>query len=140
MAGYKTGGKITGDILIDGKSKDPLIWKKICGYAEQQDILNPYLSVLETLRFTATCRLPMGQNREEVIQRVLKLMDIEEWNAHIIGRELDGEGLPKHVRKRVTIANELVALPRVSLFKVAISHQYGESYQAHLLPWHHIRG
>ena len=116
MAGYKTGGTITGDILIDGRRKDPSVWKKICGYAEQQDILNPYLSILETLRFTATCRLPRGNNREEVIQRVLKLMDIEEWNAHIIGRELDGEGLPKHVRKRVTIANELVALPRVSWF------------------------
>lgn len=116
LAGYKTGGTISGDILIDGRRKDPSIWKKICGYAEQQDILNPYLSVLETLRFTATCRLPRGHSREEVIQRVLRLMDIEEWSAHIIGRELDGEGLPKHVRKRVTIANELVALPRVSLF------------------------
>jgi ABC-type multidrug transport system ATPase subunit len=122
IAGYKTGGSITGDILIDGKRKDPSTWKKLCGYAEQQDILNPYLTVLETLRFTANCRLPKGHDRAEVIQRVLKLMDIEEWRDHIIGRELDGEGLPKHVRKRVTIANELVSLPRVSFIIRILYH------------------
>ena len=115
LAGYKTGGTITGEILIDGRKKDPATWKKISGYAEQQDILNPYLSVLETLRFTAFCRLPKNVNKEDVVQRVVKLMDIEEWSDHIIGREKDGEGLPKHVRKRVTIANELVSLPKVSL-------------------------
>ncbi|KAL7543865.1 hypothetical protein ACHAXR_013237 [Thalassiosira sp. AJA248-18] len=113
MAGYKTGGTISGEILIDGRAKDPATWKKISGYAEQQDILNPYLSVLETLRFTANCRLPKSANKEEVIQRVIKLMDLDDWSDHIIGREKDGEGLPKHARKRVTIAVELVALPRI---------------------------
>ncbi|KAL7553130.1 hypothetical protein ACHAWF_016381, partial [Thalassiosira exigua] len=107
IAGYKTGGTITGDILIDGRPKDPATWKKISGYAEQQDILNPYLSVLETLRFTANCRLPKNANKEKVIQQVIKLMDLEDWSDYIIGREKDGEGLPKHARKRVTIAVEL---------------------------------
>ena len=105
LSGYKTGGTITGEVLIDGRAKDTATWKKISGYSEQQDILNPYLSVLETLRFTANCRLPNSANKEEVVQRVMKLMDIEEWADSIIGREKDGEGLPKHVRKRVTIAN-----------------------------------
>ena len=50
IAGYKTGGVITGDVLIDGIPKKNSIWKKISGYAEQNDILNPYLSVLETLQ------------------------------------------------------------------------------------------
>lgn len=113
IAGYKTGGTVTGEVLIDGRAKDPATWKKISGYSEQQDILNPYLSVLETLRFTANCRLPKSANKEEVVQRVMKLMDINEWADSIIGREKDGEGLPKHVRKRVTIANELVALPKI---------------------------
>lgn len=113
IAGYKTGGTITGEILIDGRIKDPATWRKISGYAEQQDILNPYLSVLETLRFTANCRLSKDVDKEAVIQRVIKLMDLEDWSDHIIGREKDGEGLPKHARKRVTIANELVALPKI---------------------------
>ena len=40
-------------------------------------------------------------------------MDLEDWSDHVIGREKDGEGLPKHARKRVTIAVELVALPKI---------------------------
>ena len=108
-----SGGTITGEILIDGRAKDSATWKKISGYAEQQDILNPYLSVLETLRFTANCRLQKNVDKEKVIQRVLKLMNLEDWSDHIIGREKDGEGLPKHARKRVTIAVELVSLPRI---------------------------
>lgn len=109
IAGKKTGGTITGDVLIDGRVKDLVTWKRISGYAEQQDIFNPYLSVLETLRFTANCRLPKSSNKEEVVRRVIQLMDIEEWGDSIIGREKDGEGLPKHVRKRVTIANGKIA-------------------------------
>lgn len=129
ISGYKTGGNITGEILIDGRAKDPATWKKISGYAEQQDILNPYLSVLETLRFTANCRLPKNVNKEDVIQRVIKLMDIEEWSDHIIGREKDGEGLPKHARKRVTIANELVSLPKVSMM---CPNFHSHSYRANV--------
>lgn len=121
IAGYKTGGKISGDILIDGRPKDDATWRKISGYAEQQDLLNPYLSVLETLRFTANCRLPVGANKEQVIKRVIKLMALEDWIDHIVGREKDGEGLPKHARKRVTIAVELVSLPRI-LFLDEVCH------------------
>ena len=71
LAGYKTGGEITGEILISGRPKDAATWKKIAGYAEQQDILNPYLSVLETLRFTAECRLPKGKDRDSVVKSCL---------------------------------------------------------------------
>ena len=48
-----------------------------------------------------------------MIQKVIRLMDLEDWSDHVIGREKDGEGLPKHARKRVTIAVELVALPKI---------------------------
>jgi ABC-type multidrug transport system ATPase subunit len=63
ITGYKTGGTITRDVLIDGRVKDLATWKRISGYAEQQDILNPYLSVLETLRFTANCHSPRAQTK-----------------------------------------------------------------------------
>ena len=113
IAGYKTGGKITGDILIDGRPKDPNVWKQISGYAEQNDILNPYLSVIETLRFTANCRLPKSANRAEVIDRILLLMNLHEWKDVVVGREKEGEGLPKHARKRLTIAIQLVIQPKI---------------------------
>ena len=113
IAGYKTGGKITGDVLIDGRPKLDSTWKAINGYAEQQDILNPYMSVLETIKFTAACRLPRNVDRISIINNVISLMGLEEYTNMIIGREKEGEGLPKHARKRLTIANQLVVQPSV---------------------------
>lgn len=121
IAGYKTGGKITGDIFIDSKPKDEKTWKKISGYAEQNDILNPYLTVIETLRFTASCRLPHDVDEEERVQQILELMDLKAYANHVIGREQEGEGLEKHVRKRVTIAVQLVIRPRVLFLDEPVS-------------------
>eukprot|EP00984_Skeletonema_dohrnii_P029367 scaffold19905_cov166-Skeletonema_dohrnii-CCMP3373.AAC.1 len=67
IAGYKTGGVITGDIMIDGFAKEDATWKAMNGYAEQQDILNPYMSVLETIKFTADCRLPSHVDKNAII-------------------------------------------------------------------------
>jgi ABC-type multidrug transport system ATPase subunit len=113
VAGYKTGGQITGDIMIDGIPKDTKTWKHIMGYAEQNDILNPYLSVLETLRFTASCRLHRDVDREARVQEVIELMGLADYAKFVVGRELEGEGLPKHARKRLTIAVQLVIRPKV---------------------------
>jgi len=99
IAGYKTGGRITGEVLIDGEPKETDIWQRISAYAEQSDILNPYLSVIETLRFTAACRLSKYVDRNAVIEDVVHLMDLKEWKDMIIGREIEGEGLPMHDRK-----------------------------------------
>lgn len=91
------------------------------GYAEQNDILNPYLTVLETLKFTASCRLPASMNRMAVIGKVLDLMQLEDWLDVVVGVEVDGEGIPKHVRKRLTIAVQLVMLPKILFLDVSCS-------------------
>jgi len=113
IAGYKTGGVITGDIMIDGYAKEDATWKAMNGYAEQQDILNPYMSVLETIKFTADCRLPSHVDKNTIINSVIELMDLSEYTDMIVGHEKEGEGLPKHARKRLTIANQLVVQPKV---------------------------
>ena len=113
IAGYKTGGKITGDILIDGHKKLETTWRHISGYAEQQDLLNPYMSVRETIEFTANCRLPASADRKAAVDNVIKLMDLGPFVNMVIGREKEGEGLPKHARKRLTIAVQLVAKPKI---------------------------
>jgi hypothetical protein len=40
-------------------------------------------------------------------------MELGEYADMIIGREIDGEGLPKHARKRLTIAIQLVTMPGI---------------------------
>ncbi|KAL7471875.1 hypothetical protein ACHAXS_012182 [Conticribra weissflogii] len=116
IAGYKTGGDIQGNIFIDGHNFTDSMKKALNGYAEQQDILNPYMSVLETIEFTANCRLPHDVDKHAVVNQVIELMGLKEYSNMIIGREKEGEGLPKHARKRVTIANQLVVQPKVGDF------------------------
>ena len=121
IAGYKTGGRIAGDLTLSGVPKDKKIWQLLSGYAEQNDILNPYLTVMETLKFTASCRLPASMNRTAVISKVLDLMQLEDWLDIVVGVEIDGEGIPKHVRKRLTIAVQLVMLPKILFLDVSCS-------------------
>ena len=104
---------IAGDIMIDGYPKEDTTWKAMNGYAEQQDILNPYMSVLETITFTADCRLPSHADKKAIIKSVIELMDLSEYTDMIVGHEKEGEGLPKHARKRLTIAKQLVVQPKV---------------------------
>lgn len=119
IAGYKTGGRITGDLTLNGLPKDPKIWTLLAGYAEQNDLLNPYLTVMETLKFTASCRLPASMNRASVISNIIGLMSLEDWIDFVVGIENEGEGIPKHVRKRLTIAVQLVMLPKILFLDVS---------------------
>ena len=38
VAGRKTTGKLTGDILVNGHLKDPVTFNRLTGYVEQQDM------------------------------------------------------------------------------------------------------
>ena len=62
LARRKTGGKITGEILINGRKADSQL-NRIIGYVEQQDIHNPTQTVLEALEFSATVRSCTSQPR-----------------------------------------------------------------------------
>ena len=118
IAGYKTGGRITGDLSLSGPPKTHQVWQLLSGYAEQNDLLNPYLTVMETLKFTASCRLPVSMNRSGVINKIVRLMSLDDWTDYVVGVEKEGEGVPKHVRKRVTIAVQLVMLPKILFLDV----------------------
>jgi len=112
IAGYTSGGKISGSILIDYAPKKDSVWKKITGYAEQNDVFNPYLSVLETLQFTATCRLSQGAHKESIISNVVRLMGLGPYTNMLVGKG-GMDGLTKPMRKRLNIANQLVAQPKI---------------------------
>lgn len=112
IAGYKSGGKIEGEVLVNGRPKDAEEWKKISGYAEQLNILNPYLSVLETLQFTARC-LVEREEADRIVGEVLEGMELEKHASYAVGREDYDEGLEKGERKRLVVAVEMVKQPSV---------------------------
>ena len=58
LAGRKTGGVIEGSIRISGYPKRQETFARISGYCEQSDVHSPFLTVHESLLFSACLRLP----------------------------------------------------------------------------------
>lgn len=58
LAGRKTGGYIEGCITISGHPKKQETFTRISGYCEQNDIHSPYVTIYESLLYSAWLRLP----------------------------------------------------------------------------------
>lgn len=68
LAGRKTGGYIEGNIKISGYQKKQETFARVSGYCEQNDIHSPYITVYESLLFSAWLRLS-----SEVSSEVIKV-------------------------------------------------------------------
>jgi ATP-binding cassette subfamily G (WHITE) protein 2 (SNQ2) len=115
IAGMKTGGSVEGRVLIDGRAKEERTWRRISAYGEQNDILDPYLSVWETLVFTARCcdATRSLRDTEAFVRSVLARLSLSSVAPVMVGKEGAAEGLAKHQRKRLTIAIALCQEPSI---------------------------
>ncbi|BFG24580.1 hypothetical protein CerSpe_108540 [Prunus speciosa] len=115
LAGRKTGGYIEGEIKISGYPKKQETFARISGYCEQNDIHSPYVTVYESLLFSAWLRLPPEVNsstRKMFVEEVMELVELKPLRQALVG--LPGvNGLSTEQRKRLTIAVELVANPSI---------------------------
>ncbi|KAK8963782.1 ABC transporter G family member 39 [Platanthera guangdongensis] len=115
LAGRKTGGHIEGSISISGYPKKQEAFARISGYCEQTDIHSPFLTVHESIQFSAWLRLPSNveqQHRYMFVEEVMALVELQPLKKAIVG--LPGaHGLSAEQRKRLTIAVELVAGPSI---------------------------
>ncbi|KAK6144258.1 hypothetical protein DH2020_021078 [Rehmannia glutinosa] len=108
LAGRKTGGYIEGSINISGYPKNQATFARVSGYCEQNDIHSPYVTVYESLLYSAWLRLAADMFVEEVMD----LVELNPLRNALVG--LPGvDGLSTEQRKRVTIAVELVANPSI---------------------------
>ncbi|VFQ87368.1 unnamed protein product [Cuscuta campestris] len=115
LAGRKTGGYIEGEISISGFAKKQKTFARISGYCEQNDIHSPYLTVYESLTFSAWLRLPSevsSEIRTMFIEEVLELVELTTLREALVGLP-EVNGLSTGQRKRLTIAVELVANPSI---------------------------
>ncbi|KAH9714793.1 ABC transporter G family member 40 [Citrus sinensis] len=115
LAGRKTRGYITGNITISGYPKKQETFTRISGYCEQNDIHSPYVTVYESLLYSAWLRLSSEVNsktREIFVEEVMELVELNPLRQALVG--LPGvNGLSTEQRKRLTIAVELVANPSI---------------------------
>eukprot|EP00741_Cyanophora_paradoxa_P025294 tig00000361_g24413.t1 len=118
LAGRKTGGKIGGEILVNGKPKDQF-FNRVAGYVEQFDLLLGTQTVRDAVVFSAMLRLPDSFSRFEKIdfaENIMRQLNLTDY-AHV----LLGQGSSPELRKRTTIAIEMVSNPSL-LFLGAPRH------------------
>ncbi|ELR10948.1 ABC2 type transporter superfamily protein [Acanthamoeba castellanii str. Neff] len=114
LARRKTGGKITGEILVNGRPTDGNL-SRIIGYVEQQDLHVPTQTILEAIEFSAFCRLPHYIPRETkraYARSLLKILGLEKKANRVIGNHA-GDGISNDERKRVTMGVEMAADPAI---------------------------
>ncbi|XP_074276949.1 ABC transporter G family member 39-like [Silene latifolia] len=115
LSGRKTSGYFDGNITVSGYPKNQATFARICGYCEQIDIHSPYLTVYESLFYSAWLRLSSNidaKTRQIFIEEVMKLIELEQLKDAVIGKP-GINGLSNEQRKRLTIAVELVANPSI---------------------------
>ncbi|XP_010254255.1 PREDICTED: ABC transporter G family member 39-like isoform X3 [Nelumbo nucifera] len=115
LAGRKTTGYIEGKITISGYPKKQETFARVSGYCEQNDIHSPYVTVYESLLYSAWLRLPSevdSQMRKLFIEAVMELVELTPLREALVGLP-NLNGLMIDQRKRLTIAVELVANPSI---------------------------
>ncbi|PRQ33210.1 putative xenobiotic-transporting ATPase [Rosa chinensis] len=115
LSGRKTGGYIEGSISISGYPKNQATFARVSGYCEQNDIHSPYVTVYESLLYSAWLRLASDvkkETRKMFVEEVMELVELNPLRNALVG--LPGvDGLSTEQRKRLTIAVELVANPSI---------------------------
>eukprot|EP00252_Welwitschia_mirabilis_P000940 TRINITY_DN10929_c0_g1_i1.p1 TRINITY_DN10929_c0_g1~~TRINITY_DN10929_c0_g1_i1.p1 ORF type:complete len:1465 (-),score=160.32 TRINITY_DN10929_c0_g1_i1:229-4623(-) len=115
LAGRKTGGYIEGSISISGFPKNQETFARVSGYCEQNDIHSPFVTVYESLVYSAWLRLSPEvdkPSRMKFVEEVMELVELSPLRDALVG--MPGvDGLSTEQRKRLTIAVELVANPSI---------------------------
>ncbi|KAM0939679.1 putative ABC-type sulfate transporter [Dioscorea sansibarensis] len=115
LAGRKTQGYIEGCINVSGYPKKQESFARVSGYCEQFDIHSPYVTVYESLLFSAWLRLApkiSQKQRKMFVEEVMELVELNTLRNALVGSP-GVDGLSTEQRKRLTIAVELVANPSI---------------------------
>ncbi|KAF3985654.1 hypothetical protein FT663_04945 [Candidozyma haemuli var. vulneris] len=112
-----TSGEVTkGKRMVNGRELDSAFQRSI-GYVQQQDLHLETTTVREALKFSAYLRQPSSctkAEKDDYVEYIIRLLEMSKFADAVVG--VPGEGLNVEQRKRLTIAVELVAKPRLLVF------------------------
>ena len=100
---------------LNGSPYDNAELKRIAGYVMQDDLLNGYLTVQETLMYTARLRLPRtftDKQRKERVKDVMADLGLSHVHNVIVGTPLK-KGISGGERKRVCVGMQLLNRPQL---------------------------
>jgi len=114
LAQRKTGGHLEGNIIVNGNFKDNFN-NRLVGYVEQTNVFLPTLTVRETLEYSAFMRLNPAIPNDEKLRRVEEVIDTLSLRhvANVLVGVPEAGGLSMELRKKLSIAVELVAEPAI---------------------------
>ncbi|ETP00238.1 hypothetical protein F441_22342, partial [Phytophthora nicotianae CJ01A1] len=110
IAGRKTGGKITGKILLNGYEATDLAIRRCTGYCEQMDVHSEAATIREALTFSSFLRQDASipdAKKYDAVNEAIELLGLEDIADQII------RGSSVEQMKRLTIGVELAAQPSV---------------------------
>ncbi|KAJ3413932.1 hypothetical protein HDV05_007300 [Chytridiales sp. JEL 0842] len=115
LARKSKAGKVTGELLVNGKAMTDDEYRSIIGYVDQEDTLMDTLTVYETVMYSALLRLPRTMSYESKKRRVQEtLMELD--LLHVANRRIGSagsRGISGGEKRRVSIACELVTSPSI---------------------------
>lgn len=114
LARRKTGGVMTGHILVNGNFIDKF-YNRLVGYVEQTNVFLPTLTVRETVQYSADMRLPEGTpdyERVQLVDDTLSRLGMDAVQHRMVGDPETG-GLSMELRKKLSIAVELASGPEI---------------------------
>ena len=106
-----------GSVTFNGRTRTHAT-RRLIGYVMQDDVFFSNLTVEQTLRFTASIRLPRTMTREEKRRRVdevLRFLNLYKARNTIIGDQQFNKGISGGERKRTNIAETLLTNPSLLL-------------------------
>jgi ABC-type multidrug transport system ATPase subunit len=99
-------GRLSGQVLFNGKKRDAETWKRVVGYVQQDDALLPRLTVRETIEMSSKLRLPdktfSTADKQARAEEVLDMLRLEDCAESRIGNEAV-RGVSGGERKRTSI-------------------------------------
>lgn len=115
LAGRLGPGDLKGQVLLNGQPRNPKTWVRDCSYVEQDDLMFTYLTVEETIGYSARLRLPSSmsalEKKEKIDEAILDLGLNGSRKTRIGNQEV--KGISGGERKRVAIGMELITEPRI---------------------------
>ena len=110
--------RTSGAVYFNGAVPSESVVRPVCSYVcQDDDVLLPFLTVREDLRFAAGLRLPTSYTKLQKIQRaeaVLLELELRDVADNLIGSELV-KGISGGEKRRVTIAIQILTDPKVLL-------------------------
>ncbi|XVF16880.1 hypothetical protein REPUB_Repub10bG0069400 [Reevesia pubescens] len=115
LAGMIPLSRLSGNVLVNNQPMDPRHFRRVSGYVTQDENLFPFLTVEETLMYSARLRLHDGHNKAAPrVRELLKELGLQHVAKVRIGGE-SNRGISGGEKRRVSIGIDLVHDPAVLL-------------------------